>query len=283
MSDPSLKRLLEQHGLRASKALGQNFLTDPMVARRIVEGAGIGPGDRVVEIGPGLGSLTLPLVEAVGEVTVIEKDRGLVPILEERLQGRKIHVVEGDALRVDMTRMAEAMGGKLRVVANLPYSISTPILFHLLAHRAAIRDMTLMFQREVADRIVAAPGGGDYGVLSVFCQLWMRCTRLFTVAPGSFYPVPKVVSAVVRLEVRNAPLADVGDEAVFTRLVKGAFGQRRKTLRNALRGAGMMEVDAWCARLGMDPLRRGETLSVEEFCQLARVAAEEGIKIADTE
>lgn len=253
---------------RPRKRFGQNFLHDPNVIERIARSIGPRPDDRVVEIGPGLGALTTPLLRALGRLDVVEIDRDLAARLPEQFAGQgELHVHQGDALRFDFC--AVAAGTPLRVVGNLPYNISTPLIFHLLDQAPCIRDMHFMLQKEVVDRMAAAPGTDDYGRLSVMVQQRCKVESLFTVSPGAFHPPPKVWSAIVRLTPWETPPVPVADPALFSQLVNQAFTQRRKTLRNAVKG--YLEADAITA-LGIDPQRRPETLSVAEFAALAEAA-----------
>ena len=222
--------------------------------------------DRIVEIGPGLGALTGPLLERAGRLDVVELDRDLAASLAERLghpEGLVIH--EADALEFDFRRLAG--GGRIRVVGNLPYNISTPLLFHLLDQSDAIVDMHFMLQKEVVDRICAEPGGKEWGRLGVMTRFRARPERLFTVPPGAFRPPPKVDSAVVRLVPRRLDEAQRALLGPLEDVVRRAFSQRRKTLRNTLRGAlDAPQIEA----CGIDPGRRAETLSLDEFLVLAR-------------
>ncbi len=245
---------------RPRKRFGQNFLHDPGVIGRIVTAIGPRPGDRMVEIGPGLGALTRPLLEALGELDAVELDRDLVAELHN-LPGLRIH--QADALRFDFCALAG--DDKLRVVGNLPYNISTPLLFHLLDQAECISDMHFMLQKEVVDRLAAPPGGGDYGRLSVMVQYRCRVERVLTVSPGAFNPPPKVESAVVRLVPHESPPVEA-DPASLREVVTRAFAHRRKTLRNNLKGFIPAEqIEA----AGIDPGRRAETLSLGEFARLA--------------
>jgi 16S rRNA (adenine1518-N6/adenine1519-N6)-dimethyltransferase len=253
---------------RARKRFGQHFLHEPSVIARIVRAIAPKPGETLVEIGPGLGALTAPLLEAAGALTVIELDRDVIPHLREACgNNRALNVVQADALRVDYTALAAqlAAGGRLRLAGNLPYNISTPLLFHLFGHAAAIQDMHFMLQKEVVRRICAAPDTDDYGRLTVTLAARAEAAELFTVGPGAFTPPPRVDSAVVRIVPRAAPFA-IDDLARYDRLALLAFNQRRKTLANALRGAVAPEA---FAAAGIDPKARGETLSPEQFARLA--------------
>jgi len=255
---------------RARKRFGQHFLHEPGVIARIVRAIAPRAGERHVEIGPGLGALTVPLLEAAGTLTVIELDRDVIPRLRAACADSPgLTIIQADALRVDFTELRDSLaaGGRLRLAGNLPYNISTPLLFHLLEHSAAIADMHFMLQKEVVRRICAEPDTDDYGRLTVTLAARAEAAELFTVGPGAFTPPPQVDSAVVRITPRPAPFP-IHDLARYDRLATLAFNQRRKTLHNALKG----EVgDAAFAAAGIDPRARGETLSPEQFARLANV------------
>jgi len=258
---------------RARKRFGQNFLRDPGIIARLVRAIAPRPGERLIEIGPGQGALTEPLLEAAGgRLEVIELDRDLVPGLRVQFFAYLDFVVhEADALTFDF-RALRGDGAPLRVVGNLPYNISTPLIGHLLEAGDAIADMHFMLQKEVVERLAAEPGGADWGRLSVMAQY--RCTveSLFTVPPEAFVPRPKVDSAIVRLTPYAALPFPARDETLLFDLVRQAFGQRRKTLRNNLKGRiGGEALEA----LGIDPGRRPQTLSVEEFVRIANHLASE--------
>ncbi len=254
-------------GHRPRKRFGQNFLHDPGVVQRIVTAVDAGPDDVVVEIGPGRGALTRPLLERAGTLHVVELDRDLVPALE-RLAGEnpRLIVHAADALRFDFCAIAPA-GGKLKVVGNLPYNISTPLLFHLMEQLHCIGPMHFMLQKEVVERMAAGPGSKTYGRLSVMIQYHCRVTPLFQVGPGAFRPPPKVDSMVVRLEPRPEPPAGEVPTRALAAVVRAAFGQRRKTLRNTLKG--LLDEEAIRAA-GIDPATRPENVSLEGFAALAR-------------
>jgi 16S rRNA (adenine1518-N6/adenine1519-N6)-dimethyltransferase len=256
---------------RPRQRFGQHFLHDPGVIRRIVQAVAPAPEDRVVEIGPGRGALTVPLLERCGHVEVIEVDRDLAAALaaSPAAAAGALRVHTADALKVDFAALATGPAS-LRVVGNLPYNISTPLLFHLLGFSAVLRDLHLMLQREVVERLAAAPGGRDYGRLSVMIQHRCQVTPLFAVGPGAFTPPPRVDSAVVRLVPLPAPREPVADESLFATLVRRAFSARRKTLRNAL--LGLVDGPGFAAA-EVDPQVRPETLTVEDFARLANVAA----------
>ena len=245
---------------RARKRFGQNFLQNQSVIDDIVRAIAPARDDRMVEIGPGLGALTAPLARALNELHVIELDRDIVATLQGRYANVVIH--EGDALQFDFA----SLGSGLRVVGNLPYNISTPLLFHLATHAAHVRDIHAMLQKEVVERMVAAPGGGDFGRLSVMLQYRFDMEKVLDVGPDAFHPRPKVDSAVVRMTPRMRIEPAAHDEAVFARVVSAAFSQRRKTLRNTLRN--ILEPTDFDA-LGIDPGARGETLSVADFARIS--------------
>ncbi len=251
------------------KRFGQNFLHDPAVIGRIVAVVHPRPGETLVEIGPGQGAITLPLLEAAGKLTVVELDRDLIQPLQTRCRSAgELTVYNRDALRFDFCELAAA--GVLRVVGNLPYNISTPLLFHLLDQHRCIADMHFMLQKEVVERMAASPGSGAYGRLSVMLQYRCKVDMLFTIGPGAFNPPPKVDSAFVRLQPYPAPPVAVDDEQMFASVVRQAFAQRRKTLRNTLRE--LLDVNGISAA-GVDPGARAETLSLNEFAALANRAA----------
>ena len=254
----------------AKKNLGQNFLHDRGVIERIVLAIDPRPGDRIVEIGPGQGALTFPLLRRHGELTAIEFDRDLLQPLAAAAQAHgALSLLNANVLDVDFSALAAGgMPGEglLRLVGTLPYNLSSPILFHALDHAAAIRDMHFMLQKEVVERMAAGPGSKVYGRLSVMLQAYCRVTPLFKVPPGAFRPAPKVDSAVVRLQPLPPGAVVVADRTRFAHVVRAAFGQRRKTLRNALSGV----VDATAIEAaGVRPDARAEQLSVADFASLA--------------
>jgi 16S rRNA (adenine1518-N6/adenine1519-N6)-dimethyltransferase len=252
--------------MRPRKRFGQHFLHDPAVIRRIVQAVAPQAGGHLVEIGPGRGAVTQLLLESHGALDAIEIDRDLAATLRERFAQQSAFVLhEADALEFDFAALARARGGRLRIVGNLPYNISTPLLFHLLASSAVIADMHVMLQREVVDRLVARPGGGDYGRLTVMLAPWVHIERLFDIGPGAFQPAPRVWSAMVRLTVRPTPAFVVSPH--FAQVVAAAFGHRRKTLRNALKGVVSSTLIDSCQ---LDGSVRPETLAPEAFNILAR-------------
>ena len=250
---------------QAKKSLGQHFLHDRSVVERIILALDPRPGDRVVEIGPGQGALTFPLLDRHGRLTAIEFDRDLLAPLTVRARAHgELELVHADVLDVDFTALAG--GTPLRLVGNLPYNLSSPILFHALDHAAVVRDMHFMLQKEVVDRMAAGPGSKVYGRLGVMLQAWCEVTALFDVGPDAFRPPPKVDSAVVRLVPRDPASVGIDVPARFAAVVRAAFGQRRKTLRNALQP--LCDADA-IAAVGIDPSRRAEQLEVADFIRLA--------------
>lgn len=246
----------------ARRRFGQNFLVSPGIIRKIVDAIAPQGGDRIVEIGPGLGALTEPLLARLDHLHVVEIDRDLIARLVERFPPERLTVHAGDALAFDFG----TLGPDLRVVGNLPYNISTPLLFHLADAAAAVRDMHFMLQKEVVDRMVAAPGGSDYGRLSVMLQYRFDMERLFLVPPGAFQPAPQVDSAIVRLVPRPAAQLAVRDYARFEKLVATAFGQRRKMLRKNLRD---FVDEAGLVAAGIMPTARAEELAVGDYVRLA--------------
>jgi len=250
---------------RAKKQLGQHFLHDAGIIERIVRAIDPQPGDHLVEIGPGQGALTVPLLRRHGALTAIEFDRDLLPGLDRiRAEYGALEVINADVLAVDLGRLAGTK--QIRLVGNLPYNISSPILFHALDHAAGIQDMHFMLQKEVVDRMAAGPGSKVYGRLSVMLQAFAQVTPLFEVPPGAFRPPPKVDSAIVRMLPRAAGSIGVDDAGMFSNVVKAAFAQRRKTLRNAL--SALADADTIGAA-GVDPGARAEDIAVAQFVRLA--------------
>ncbi len=251
---------------KAKKRFGQNFLHDQNIIRGIIAAIHPQPSDRLVEIGPGLGALTAPLLETIDKLDVVELDRDLIPKLEYQFGASgKLQIHQTDALKFDFCSLATE-GERLRVVGNLPYNISTPLIFHLIEQAECIRDMHFMLQKEVVERLAATPGGKDYGRLSVMVQYHCQVEKLFNVPPGAFTPSPKVDSAIVRLTPYSEKPVTVQNEKALSRLVAQAFNQRRKTLRNNLKPL----LDSTIIEsVGIDPGRRPETLSLQEFASLA--------------
>jgi len=258
--------LLRRHGLRPKKAWGQNFLGDERLLGSLAALARVGRGDWVVELGAGLGHFTRALAAAGAQVIAVERDRELVPVLRAELP--EVEVAEADAKSFDLRAVAQRAGKRVVVCGNLPYHLSSPILFHLLDQRDAVRRAVLLLQREVAERVAARAGGRDYGLLSVLVQHVADASIGLEVPRHAFTPPPDVESAALVLDFLPAPRAEVRDEARFRALVKAAFSQRRKTLWNAVKSLpGAREA---LGRAGIDPQRRGETLTVEEFAAVER-------------
>jgi 16S rRNA (adenine1518-N6/adenine1519-N6)-dimethyltransferase len=253
-------------GHLARRRFGQNFLTDEGVVARIVAAIQPCPGDNIIEIGPGLSALTRPLCERLGHLHVIEIDRDLIARLRKQYAPECLTIHEGDALAFDFGAVCVGESPSLRVVGNLPYNISTPLLFHLAGFAPRLRDGHFMLQKEVVMRMVAAPGTAEYGRLSVMLQYRFHMERLFDVPPGAFRPAPKVTSSIVRMTPLPAGTFNAHDETRFARIVAAAFAQRRKTLRNTLRD---FLDETTLAALGFDPGLRGERLSVADFVTIA--------------
>lgn len=271
-----VKRLLQEYGFRFSKSLGQNFLIDEDALERIVAGAGVNETSCVLEIGPGFGALTQRLCTRARKVCAVELDTHAVAVLQDVLaEYDNLSLVQGDVLKLNLPQLLQQQfgGEPVQVVANLPYYITTPILMMLIESRLPLESITVMVQKEVADRMVAAPGKKDYGALSVAVQYRCAAHIVTTVGPGSFLPPPKVSSSVVRLDMRDTPPVEVTDEKQFFRVVRASFATRRKTLPNALAAGGFTmakgEIAALLEGLGIDPMRRGETLSLQEFAAIS--------------
>lgn len=254
-------------GHQPRKRFGQNFLTDPHVIDNIVRAINPQPGDIMVEIGPGLGAITEHLVDQVGQMAVVELDRDLIPHLRISFATRKnFHIYEGDALKFDFRRILDDLGGsRLRVVGNLPYNISTPLMFHLLSYHGLVQDMHFMLQKEVVDRLAAGVGDDAYGRLGIMVQYYCAVAPLFLVPPTAFDPPPKVESAIVRLTPHEQlPVTTTSPEALG-RLVTQAFSQRRKTVRNALKNVAN---DTLLVQAGINPEHRPEQISLSQFARL---------------
>jgi 16S rRNA (adenine1518-N6/adenine1519-N6)-dimethyltransferase len=263
-----VRALLDEHGLAPSRALGQNFVVDPNTVRRIAGLAGVGHGDRVVEIGAGLGSLTLALAETGAQVTAIEVDPALVVVLRKTVEPAGVSVVEGDALRLNWDDVLGAAAGPAwSLVANLPYNIATPVVLHLLEHVPTIARMLVMVQREVAERLAAEVGHPAYGIPSVKVAYWARAEVVGRVPASVFYPKPRVDSALVRLVRHPVPPVDVDRVRLFE-LVEAGFGKRRKMLRRSL--AGLLDAGDLRAA-GIRPEARAEELDLHDWARLARV------------
>ena len=272
-----IKALLARHGFRFSKSMGQNFLIEPWVPRDIAAASGAGPETGVLEVGPGIGPLTRELSQLAGKVVSVELDRSLLPILKETLADRdNVEIVSGDILKTDIPALVREKFAGLTPIAcaNLPYNITTPAITALL-ESGCFQSITVMIQREVARRICAQPGTGDYGAFSVYCQVYAKTELLFDVPHECFIPTPKVTSSVLHLTPRPLP-EEIGDPVAFFRVVKAAFAQRRKTLLNALSAVyggqfSKQELQAILQRCGLPGDIRGERLDIPQFAALARV------------
>lgn len=274
-SPQTIKYIMEKYGFRFSKSLGQNFLISDDVIEDIMDGAEVGVDDHILEVGPGIGVMTQALAERAEKVVSVELDSSLLPVLEETLSPYdNVKVVHGDILKVDIDQLIqkEFNGCQPKVVANLPYYVTTPIIMMFLEEGLPVTDIVVMVQKEVADRIVADPGNKIYGALSVAVQFYADPYVIVKAPKGMFMPQPKVDSVVVRMKIRQTPKVAVQNRKLFFRVVKAAFGMRRKTLLNAL-SAGLNCSKNSVAQVmedcGIDLKRRGETLSIEEFGQLA--------------
>ncbi|MEN6520762.1 MAG: 16S rRNA (adenine(1518)-N(6)/adenine(1519)-N(6))-dimethyltransferase RsmA [Armatimonadota bacterium] len=278
LSPAEVRQLLARHGLRPKKRLGQNFLIDRNVLGKIIDAADLGADSCVLEVGPGLGTVTKEAAGIVAKVVAVEADRDLIPVLEETVGGLpNVEIVSGDFLKLDLPEFLGSQFGERRctIVANLPYYITSPLIIKLIEAKKHIDRMVVMVQEEVAARMVAAPGSGDFGSLTVFIQYHCEVKIAAHVKRTVFFPSPEVDSAVVRLDIRSEPAVSVPDEGLFFKIVRASFGQRRKTLLKSLSGSPDL---GWTRETAgkvletakIDPVRRGETLSLEEFATLAR-------------
>ena len=269
-----IRELLERHGFRFSKKLGQNFLINPSVCPRMAEACGIGADGGVLEIGPGFGVLTRELARCAGKVVAVELDERLPAVLAETLAGQdNVKIVSGDCMKIDLRRLlAQEFGDRpVAVCANLPYYITSPIIMMLLESRLPVENITVMVQKEAAQRLCAAPGTREAGAVTLAVQYYAEAETLFAVSRGSFMPAPNVDSAVIRLTVRKTPPCPVKDEAVMFRLIRAGFNQRRKTLLNSLTGAGYSkeQLTAAFTAAGLAPTARAEQLTLPQFAALA--------------
>ena len=277
----TIKEIRDKYGFRFSKGLGQNFLTDKNIIDSIIEGSGVTADDLVIEIGPGIGVITRELAEIAHKVIAIEIDTNLLPILNETLgEFDNIKVLNEDVLKTDLKAIIEGeeFPGKVRVIGNLPYYITTPIIMKLLEDAPGIDTITVMMQKEVADRLKAGPGTKDCGAISLMVQYFSDITEIVKVPKTVFVPQPKVDSMVLRLDVKEKPAVEVRDPDFMFRVIKAGFGQRRKTLSNALsvlEGYSKDQIKAALAASGIDPVRRGETLDLTEYARLSDALLEE--------
>ncbi|MEC0205425.1 16S rRNA (adenine(1518)-N(6)/adenine(1519)-N(6))-dimethyltransferase RsmA [Paenibacillus lautus] len=274
------KEIISRHGFSFKKSLGQNFLIDQNILYKIVEAAGLDEDKGVLEIGPGIGALTEKLAQTAGTVTAVEIDQRLIPILREVLEPyENVKVHHGDVLKVDLHELFRqdfADVSKVSVVANLPYYVTTPILMKLLEEKLPLENIVVMIQKEVAERMAAAPGSKDYGSLSIAVQYYSEPKLVCIVPHTVFIPQPNVASAVIRLAVREQPPVSVEDEGFFFEVVQASFAQRRKTIANNLKsrffpGEGRERLEQLLQEAGIEPSRRGETLSIEEYARLSNI------------
>ena len=269
--------VLQKYNFAFQKKFGQNFLIDPRVLEKIIKAAEITENDCVLEIGPGIGTMTQHLACAAKKVIAVEIDRALIPILQDTLSGwDNVKIINEDVMKVDLAKLAEEEnGGKpLKVVANLPYYITTPIIMGLFENHVPLKSITVMVQKEVADRMQVGPGTKDYGALSLAVQYYAKPYIVANVPPNCFMPRPKVGSAVIRLERYEEPPVKVKDEKLMFRIIRASFNQRRKILANGLKNSAELdftkeEIAAAIAGIGKEPGVRGETLTLEEFARLA--------------
>lgn len=270
------KELIKKFNIRLTKSLGQNFLIDDNIVNRIVDTADIGLNDCVVEIGPGVGSMTLELARRAGRVIAVEIDKYLIPALEDNLKDfTNVRVINMDILKVNLEDIiGMEYNGRIKVVANLPYYITTPIIMKLLETGYGFERMVFMVQKEVALRMAAAPGGKDYGSLSVAVQYYSNPKIVFDVAPHCFIPQPDVDSSVIRLDINKTPPVELISKDMFFKIVRASFGQRRKTMVNALYNLANLnkskeEIKETLKKLGIDEKARGESLSINQFAELS--------------
>ena len=271
--------VLQKYNFVFQKKFGQNFLIDTHVLDKIIRAAEIGKDDCVLEIGPGIGTMTQYLACAAGKVVAVEIDRTLIPILQDTLDGYdNVKVINEDVLKVDIGKLAEEEnnGKPLKVVANLPYYITTPIIMGLFENHVPLQSITVMVQKEVADRMQTGPGSKDYGALSLAVQYYAKPYIVANVPPNCFMPRPKVGSAVIRLERYNNPPVSVENEALMFRIIRASFNQRRKTLANGLKNSAELdftkdEIEQAVGRLGRGASVRGEALTLEEFANLSNI------------
>lgn len=276
-SHRATKDIVDKHGFKFSKSLGQNFLIDDNVIDKIIDGARVKEGDKVIEVGPGIGTLTREMAKRAEKVVAVEIDKNLIPILKETLANfDNTEVVNEDILKVDINKLVDEKlsGGPVKLIANLPYYITTPIVMKFLEEDIPVTDIVVMVQKEVADRMNAVPSTKDYGALSVAVQYYCD-TEIVAKAPRHmFIPQPKVDSTVIGLHIREEKKYKADNEQLFFKTVKAAFGQRRKTLLNSLSSMGVLDkakIKEVLAEAGIDEKRRGETLSIEEFANLSNI------------
>jgi len=271
----SIRKELEEHGLTPKKGWGQHFLIDRNILNKVVRTAHLEKEDIVLEVGPGLGEMTLALARQVKKVIAVEIDPKLVEILRKKtVDSLNVEVIKGDILKINFDQLHNQEGQQIKVVANLPYQISTPLLFRFIESRDVFSALTLMLQKEVAERMIALPGGKDYGPLSVFTQAVSNLSICFFIKPSAFFPPPKVESAVIHMVWKERPVVSLEEEEWFKKVVRGCLGYRRKRLMNALKYSDIAlppDIERRMERIGIDPQRRPGTLTLQEFARLAEV------------
>ena len=270
----SIRKELAEYGLTPRKRWGQHFLVDGNILNKIVQAADISREDTVLEVGPGLGEMTLVLARQAKKVVAVEIDTKLVEVVRRKTAScPNVEIIGSDILKVDFRELTGKDRRPIKVVANLPYQISTPLLFRFIEERETFSTLTLMVQKEVAERMVAPSGGKDYGPLSIFVQLFLDLSVRFSVKPSCFFPPPRVDSAVVRLTWKDTPVVGREEEDWFRNVVRGCLGYRRKTLLNALKHSGLglpEDAEGRMEKVGIDSRRRPETLAIDEFVRLSR-------------
>lgn len=269
----SIKKELAEYGLTPRKRWGQHFLIDRNILNRVIQTAELEKGDVVLEVGPGLGEMTLALARQVKKVIAVEIDSKLVEILKKKTTNLpNVEVIQGDILKINFNELLDQEGQRPKVVANLPYQISTPLLFRFIESRDVFSALTLMLQKEVAERMIASPGGKDYGPLSVFTQTVSNLSICFFIKPSAFFPPPKVASAVIRVVWKERPVVGLEEKEWFKKVVRGCMGYRRKRLMNALKHSDLplpADIEQRMEKIGIDLQRRPGTLTVQEFARLA--------------
>lgn len=279
LTSPSvINSLIEEYDFKFSKSLGQNFLADENILKKIIESASLDPEDMVLEIGPGIGALTFAISNRVNKIAAVEIDKSLIPLLDKVLKGRdNVIVIHGDILKTDLKELEEMyfQNKPFKVIANLPYYITSPIIMNLLESNLNIDLMVFTLQKEVAQRLTASPGNKDYGAITVAINYYCQAEIITYVSKNVFMPRPNVDSAIVRLIIREQPPVEVENKDIFFNLVKTVFRYRRKTLLNALAQGGNLkdkvDLENLLKNVGIDPMRRGETLSIEEFAIISNI------------
>ena len=275
----SIKQELRKHGFFPNKKLGQHFLVDADVLDKVISAARIGREDVVLEVGPGLGDMTVALARQVKKVIAIEIDERFIAILKQKSENyHNIELIRSDVLKLDFKRLLGREATPIKVVSNLPYQITTPLLFRFIESKEAFSSLTLMLQKEVADRLTASPGRKEYGPLSIFIQIFSDVSIRFTIKPSAFFPPPKVESALVHMTWKEQPMIDAEEQEWFKKVVKACFGYRRKTVINSIKHSELCSppaVESRMEKIGIDPRRRPETLSIQELARLAEALKKE--------